>query len=123
MLTEIFLTPVNVIFLKVTYLDTLSRCLMKYTANIKLLSALVFTLNPGSSTPVALTPTGWRITLQIFLIDSSSRDLNSSIELIAWSLYIDDDVASFQPRCVSIALQATLYIFVAVGEISHGYTI
>ena len=40
------------------------------------------------------------------LTDSSSRDLNSSIELIAWSLYIDDHAILPQPRRVSIALQA-----------------
>ena len=82
-----FLTPANVTFLKVTSLETLSWCLVKYTASIKLLSALAFTLKLGSGSPVSVIPPGRRRSLQIFLTDSSYRDLNSSIELIAWLSY------------------------------------
>ena len=81
-LTGSFLTPSNVTFLKFISLETLYRCLIKYTARIKLLSDLAFTLTHGSGSPVAVTIPGQHRTLQIFLTDSLSRDLNSSIELI-----------------------------------------
>ena len=116
-LPESFCTPVNVTFLKVVSLETLYLCLMNYTAISKLLSDLVFTRIHGSGAPVAMKLPGRRKTLHIVLTDSSSSDLNSPIDLMTWSLYIDDDSALFQPRHVSIALQATRSVLVAIGHI------
>ena len=117
------LTPANVTFLKVTYLETLSRCLMKYKASIKLLSDIVLNLSPGSGAPVAVTPLGRRRTLQRVLTDSYYRYLNYSIEFIAWLLYIDDDAASATKMHFRIALQASHSVLVAIDDLSRGYIV
>ena len=96
---------------------------MKYTTSIKLLSALVFALTPGSGALVAVTPPGRSRTLQIVLYDSLSSYINSSIDFIDWLSYRNDDAASLQPIRVRIALQSTRSVLVVMGEISHGYTV
>ena len=84
--------------------------------SIRLLSSLSLTLTPVSGFFALSTPLGIRRTFQIVQTDSSSKDLNSSIELITWTSYKAVESVSFQPRLFSIVLHDARSPIVVYGD-------